>query len=379
MRSKKMKMTAALAAAVVCFAGCSEAKVEESESETTITAAETTVETTAASEETTETTAASEETTETTAEPTWEAPSERLDVMPVVQVNEADNRCSISVDDQYAALNESLAGINSVLGQDSIFRSDIFVSRCDNKVLSYNYRLEDLNVFYAGNFDVDGSELTLDDVITSRQDLYDVAFEFIEDNYGSYFRDWTSEQLSETVLDVAEDKWYMDVNSLDLIIGYHLTNVEGELIDKSYIVRIPYTLIEDIMNPAYMVDSSSPIIGEYSFGEFRVDDSLTIESTHRCFDARRFDIVDIMINDNLIDLNEAGWSSTGDCRYVRDVEGNDYFVIYRSNEAPDSAESVFKIEVYSVDPDGLALVATVNTDDLPSMVNSFAEFNSYDD
>ena len=369
MRSKKMKMTAALAAAVVCFAGCSEAKVEESEIETTITAAETTV----------ETTAASEETTETTAEPTWEAPSERLDVMPVVQVTETDNRCSISVDDQYAALNESLADINSVLSQDCISRSDIFVSRCDNKVLSYNYRLEDLNVYYAGNYDVDGSELTLDDVITSRQDLYDVAFEFIEDNYSSYFRDWTSEQLSETVLDVAEDKWYMDVNSLDLIIGYHLTNVEGELIDKSYIVRIPYTLIEDIMNPAYMVDSSSPIIGEYSFGEFRVDDSLTIESTHRCFDARRFDIVDIMINDNLIDLYVEGWQPSGDCRYIRDGEGNDYLVIYRYRDYPESADTLFRIDVYSVAPDGIDLIAMNNTDELPNMVNSFAEFDALTD
>ena len=78
MRSKKMKMTAALAAAVVCFAGCSDAKIEESEIETTTTAAETTAETTVETEATT--------TTETSAEPTWEAPSERLDVIPVVQV-----------------------------------------------------------------------------------------------------------------------------------------------------------------------------------------------------------------------------------------------------------------------------------------------------
>ena len=381
MRSDKVKVMAVMTALILSVASCSDAKSEASDATSAAVTESTTVESTVPSDTEETVTEGSvpsdtEETTEAEPAPTWSDPVERLDNIPIVQISGRGIGCSITVDEQYAELNESLEPVNSLMDQDV---SDIFVTRCDNRILSFNYRTDDLNVFYADNFDVDGTELILEDVVTSRSDVYDLAYDYVEEKYSCYFSELSTHQIMQQILNVSEDKWYMDVNSLAFIIDYSFDGADGHPVDKSGVVRIPYTLIADIMNPNYAVDPDSPIIGEYSLGEFRIDESLTIDTNINFVHMRYFNAGEIKINDDLMNLDESGYLSGTDCRYIRDQEGNDYFVIYRSAEAPDVADSVFRIDVYLIEPDGLTEITTNSTDDYPSMVNNFTEFNALTD
>lgn len=374
MRTDKIKVMAAMTALILSVASCSDAKTEVSDDTSAAVTGSTSVESTA--EETVSESAVpsdTEETTEAEPAPTWADPVERTDTIPIVQISGRGIGCSISVDEQYAELNESLEPVNALMDQDV---SDIFVTRCDNRVLSFNYRTDDLNVFYADNLDVEGIDLILKDVVTSRQDVYDLAYDYVEDRYSCYFTELSTEEIMQQILNISEDKWYMDVNSLAFIIDYTFDGADGHPVDKSGVVRIPYTLLADIMNPNYAVDPDSPIIGEYSLGEFIIDDSLTIDTNVNFVEMRNFIAGEIKINDDLTNLNESGYLSNSDCRYVRDQEGNDYFVIYRSADAPDAPTYVFRIDVYSIGSDGLIQMTTIDTDDSPSMVNNYTEFNA---
>lgn len=307
----------------------------------------------------------------------WPDLQERMDMIPSVQIVRSEQRVSLFVDDSYEVLGEELDSVNEILNSADCVFSDVDITRCDNKVISFNYRVDDMNVYYSRCYDVNGFRLCLNDVVTSRQDVVNRVSDYIDENYNSSIHNISIEQIEDHIMHITEDKWYLDVCSIVFIVDYSYIDNEGVLIYNSIPIHIPYTEINEIMNPNYVVDVCAPIVGEYSQGSFMVDDSTIISTVSQNMNMRQSDIVDIRINGMGAGIYDNGWSCNGICRFIRDYEGDNYLIVYRYEDYEESAESMFMISIYCIDCGELTEEVSINTNIEPSYINSIDELSSY--
>lgn len=255
----------------------------------------------------------------------------------------------------------------------AIIDSGISLYRCE----SCNHLSAEENLTIYESQHVNGFRLCLNDVVTSRQDVVNRVSDYIDESYNSNIHNISIEQIEDHIMHITEDKWYLDVCSIVFIVDYSYMDNEGVLIYNSIPIHIPYTEINEIMNPNYVVDVCAPIVGEYSQGSFMVDDSTIISTVTQNMNMRQSDIVDIRINVMGAGIYENGWSCNGICRFIRDYEGDNYLVVYRYEDYEESAESMFMISIYRIDCGELTEEVSINTNIEPSYINSIDELASY--
>lgn len=218
-------------------------------------------------------------------------------------------------------------------------RSDSHIlSFCYDSLIEYDETYQIQRNLCGYTFRSDGTRVLFNDLILpdKEDEFYETAESYISMEYSDYFEDIVYPIDIEDVLFQFEHKseyqWALDVSSLVFYYQYHRDDFAY---DKYCAISIPYSYIEEYINPQYL-PSNCVLIGMYTDNAFNYSanhflysypdsDRLRIHGIGR-------DFGNLFIDSSKYSYDNSELSDNGFCIYMRDAEGNSYLAVLQHTQ-----------------------------------------------
>ena len=263
-------------------------------------------------------------------------------------------------------------------------RSDSFLfSFCHDLRIGVGESVDMTSYFQGYTYRTDGTRVYINDIVRPDKwdDFCNAAESFITYKYGDIFEDAyyaiDIEDVFYQLRNLDEEQWALDTSSF---VFYYLYQVESFAYDKHCAINIPYTYVQDYMDPQYL-PGDSVMIGAYDNFTYNFSRNHMLTTVLGSYNLREYgtgrDFSCLYLNSSKYTYDNSELSERGFGLYVRDEAGRSYLVIIQ-NTQNGYDEAADNIKLFDISDGVWELIYTASFCDDENAMDAIDRFSNID-